>query len=275
LSLHVLVIIFESSGLKSGIASRQPDHTLFRTRELIPFIRIFRIQLMKGVKNMKDEAASHVREYGGLLAVPEKQALYWLARRMPPWVNSDHLTLIGLVAMIAAGVGYWTASRNRYALLIVVVSLAANWFGDSLDGTLARFRNCQRPRYGYYVDHVIDLFGTTALLGGLALSGYMSPMIALALLAAFVLVEAEVFLATLVHQIFRLSCFRIGPTELRIVLALGTVYLLHSPRVHFAGKLYLLFDVGGVVAIVGLCCAFTFSAIRNTRSLYRAEPIPR
>jgi archaetidylinositol phosphate synthase len=224
---------------------------------------------------MKDEASSHVREYGGFLAAPEKKALHWLAHHMPSWVNSDHLTLIGLAAMIAAGAGYWTASRNRYALIIVVVSLAANWFGDSLDGTLARVRNCQRPRYGYYVDHVIDLFGTTTMLAGIALSGYMSPMIALALLAAFVLVEAEVFLATLVHQIFRLSCFRVGPTELRIVLAIGTLYLLHRPHVHLAGKTYLLFDVGGVVAIVGLCCAFTFSAIRNTRALYRAEPIPR
>jgi archaetidylinositol phosphate synthase len=156
----------------------------------------------------------------------------------------------------------------------VVVSLAANWFGDSLDGTLARFRNCQRPRYGYYVDHVIDLFGTAALLGGVALSGYMSPLIALALLAAFVLVEAEVFLATLVHQIFRLSCFCVGPTELRVVLAIGTLYLLHSPKVHLAGRIYLLFDIGGVVAIAGLCCAFTFSAIRNTVALYKAEPIP-
>ncbi len=223
---------------------------------------------------MKNDASSHVREYGGLLATPEKMALHWLARQMPSWVNSDHLTLIGLAAMVAAGAGYWTASRNKYALIIVVVSLAANWFGDSLDGTLARFRNCQRPRYGYYVDHVIDLFGTTALLGGLAASGFMNPMIALALLAAFVLVEAEVFLATLVHQIFRLSCFRFGPTELRIVLAIGTLYLLHSPRVHLAGRVFLLFDVGGVVAIAGLFSAFLFSAIRNTRALYKAEPIP-
>jgi archaetidylinositol phosphate synthase len=242
---------------------------------VIPFLCIFRIQLRKGVNDMRDEASSHVREYGGILAVPEKKALHWLALHMPAWINSDHLTLIGLAAMVTAGAGYWTASRNKYALLIVVASLAVNWFGDSLDGTLARIRNCQRPRYGYYVDHVIDLFGTTTMLGGLALSGYMSPMIALALLAAFVLVEAEVFLATLVHQIFRMSCFHIGPTELRIVLAIGTLYLLHNAKVHVAGKTYLLFDVGGVVAAAGLCCAFTFSAIRNTRALYKAEPLPR
>lgn len=223
---------------------------------------------------MKNNASLHIREYGGLLAIPEKKALNWLAHRTPRWINSDHLTLLGLAAMLAAGAAYWTSGRNKHALILVVVSLFLNWFGDSLDGTLARFRNCQRPRYGYYVDHVIDLFGTTALLAGLALSGYMSPLIALALLAAFVLVEAEVFLATHVQQVFRLSCFCIGPTELRIVLAIGSLYLLHSPRIQFAGRDFLLFDIGGVVAIVGLVSAFVFSAIRNTLALYNAEPIP-
>jgi phosphatidylglycerophosphate synthase len=215
----------------------------------------------------------HVREYGGLLEVPEKKALVWLARRTPGWINSDHLTLLGLAAMLAAGIAYWAAGWNKYALVAVVLSLFLNWFGDSLDGTLARFRNCQRPRYGYYVDHVIDLMGTTFLLSGLALSGYINHLIALALLAAFVLVEAEVFLATHVQQVFRLTCFRVGPTELRIVLAVGTLYLLHSPNVQVAGRSYLLFDIGGVCAVAGLLCAFAFSAVRNTIALYKAEPI--
>jgi phosphatidylglycerophosphate synthase len=155
----------------------------------------------------------------------------------------------------------------------VVVSLALNWLGDSLDGTLARYRNCQRPRYGYYVDHVIDLFGTTALLGGLALSGYISHLVALALLAAFAIVEAEVFLATHVHQVFRLSCFHFGPTELRIILSIGTLYLLYNPHAHVAGRAFLIFDLGGVIAVAGLFAAFIFSAIRNTCALYEAEPI--
>jgi archaetidylinositol phosphate synthase len=217
----------------------------------------------------------HVREYGGLLAKPEKKALLWLAHRTPRWINSDHLTALGLLAMLLAGAAYWTASRNRYALILVVISLAFNWLGDSLDGTLARFRDCQRPRYGYYVDHVIDLFGTAALLGGLALSGYMSQRIAFALLAAYSIVEAEAFLATHVQQIFKLSCFRIGPTELRIILSIGTLYLLHNPHVQLAGRRFLLFDVGGIVAIVGLISAFIFSAIRNSCVLYQAEPMNR
>ena len=225
---------------------------------------------------MQTGAATHVREYGGLLAVPEQKTLHWLAGKMPSWINSDHLTLLGLGSMLLAGAGYWMAQWNKFALVLVVVALALNWFGDSLDGTLARFRNCQRPRYGYYVDHVIDLFGTAALLGGLAFSGYMNPLVGIALLAAFALVEAEVFLATHVHQVFRLSTFRFGPTELRVILAIGTLYLLYDPQVTIAGKgPFLLFDFGGAIAIAGLLSAFVFSGIRNTRALYKAEPLAK
>ena len=97
---------------------------------------------------------------------------------MPAWVNSDHLTLLGFVAMIAAGFLYWAASWDRRALLGVILALAVNWFGDSLDGTLARVRNRLRPRYGFYVDHITDAIGTFFLIGGLGLSGYMSLNIA-------------------------------------------------------------------------------------------------
>lgn len=223
---------------------------------------------------MKTDAKLHIRENGGLLAVPEKKALNWLASHMPQWIHSDHLTLLGLSAMIGAGASFWISGFYKPALIMVVVFLALNWFGDSLDGTLARFRNRQRPRYGYYVDHVIDLIGTAALLGGMAFSGYMSPIIAIALLATFAIVEAEVFLATHVQQVFRLSTFGFGPTELRVLLSAGALYLMVNPLVQIGGLgTFLLFDVGGVFSIAGLITAFTFSAIRNTRSLYHAETL--
>ena len=225
---------------------------------------------------MQTGMAVHVREYGGFLAAPEKKTLNWFVKQMPPWVHSDHLTLLGLVSMLLAGTGYWMARWNKFALILVVAALAMNWFGDSLDGTLARFRNLQRPRYGYYVDHVIDLLGTAALLGGLALSGYMNPMLAIGLLAAFALVEAQVFLATHVNGVFRLSTFRIGPTELRVFLSIGTLYLLYNPWISIAGRgPFLLFDVGGIFAIAGMLSAFLYSGIRNTRMLYIAEPLAR
>ncbi len=219
--------------------------------------------------------AIHVREHGSILAAAERRALVWMAERLPRWVNSDHLTVLGFLAMALAGASYWAARWNPHALILVVLALALNWFGDSLDGTLARVRNRQRPRYGYYVDHVIDLAGPCFVLGGLALSGYMSPLIAFGLLVAFLLVMAEVFLATHVNRVFRLAVLRVGPTELRIVLAIGTLYLLHQPWV-MLGNLgpYRLFDIGGVVATVGLALILVVSAIRNTRALYLEETLP-
>jgi len=222
---------------------------------------------------MTNNTATHVREYGGILAVPEKKALLWLAGRMPACVNSDHLTILGLVSMFAAGGGFWLARWNRYALFAVIAALALNWFGDSLDGTLARVRNRQRVRYGYYVDHVIDLIGTAALLAGMALSGFMTPLVAAALLSAYVMVAAETFLATHVRQVFQLSRFGFGPTELRIILAAGAIRLFVDPWVNLAGDRFLLFDIGGIVAVIGLLAAFLYSAACNTYRLYKDEPL--
>ena len=220
--------------------------------------------------------ASHVREHRSFLAGVEKTALIWIARRLPRWVNSDHLTALGFAAMLLAGIAYGLAKRHPAALFLVVVALGLNWFGDSLDGTLARVRNHQRPRYGFYVDHVLDIVGTFGLLGGLALSGYMNPLLALAMLATYLAAAAEEFLAMHVRRVFHLSFLGFGPTELRIILAIGTLYLLHRPWVHLGSLgVHRLFDVGGTVAIAGLALKFVVSAVRNTHALYFAERLPR
>ena len=144
----------------------------------------------------RQTVGGHIRENGSLLAVAEKRALIWMAERLPRWVGSDHLTLLGLGAMLAAGLAYWVSGSYPLALWLVVVALAVNWFGDSLDGTVARVRNQQRPMYGYYVDHVIDIVGALFLLGGLAMSGYMTPLVALGLLIGYLMLSAETYLAT-------------------------------------------------------------------------------
>ena len=128
-----------------------------------------------------------------ILAPLEKRCLLWLAHRAPRWINSDHLTAMGLGALLAAGLCYWYSRWNPAALLLVIVCLAANWAGDSLDGTLARVRNKQRPRYGFYVDHIVDCLGALFLLGGLALSTFMNPGIALGLLIVYLLLSCEVY----------------------------------------------------------------------------------
>src|SRR4051812_7603426 len=138
----------------------------------------------------------------------------------------------------------------------------------------ARVRPQQRPRYGFYLDHVLDAFGTSFLLGGLALSGYISPLIAVGLLAAYVLLMLEAALATYTLGVFPMSFAWFGPTELRIVLALGTLALWRDPHPVLLGERYRLFDVGGAVAIVGMVAVFLVSAVRSTAKLYREEPLP-
>src|SRR5437867_3869205 len=155
---------------------------------------------------------SAVRQQESLLAPLEKKTLLWLARRMPAWVNSDQLTLLGFLGMILAGVCYFLAKWNALALIGAVVCLAVNWFGDSLDGTLARVRDKQRPRYGFYVDHIVDSFGAIFLLGGLALSCFMSHGIALGLLIVYLLLSCEIYLATYTLCNFAISFWKFSPT---------------------------------------------------------------
>src|SRR6266536_1753467 len=204
------------------------------------------------------------RKQVSMLAVAEKKVLVWMAQRMPAWVNSDHLTVLGFLSMIAAGLCYWAASWDRRALLGVIVALAINWFGDSLDGTLARVRNRLRPRYGFYVDHITDAIGTFFLMGGLALSSYMRPYIALGLLAAYFLLSIEVYLATYTLGSFHLSFWSFGPTELRLLLCIGNIALFFRPVVGIAGQKYLLFDVGGMIGMAGMGAMLVWSAIRHT-----------
>jgi phosphatidylglycerophosphate synthase len=210
-----------------------------------------------------------------ILSPLEKRCLIWMAKRLPRRINSDHLTLLALVAMLGAGLSYWAASVNPWiGLVLVNVFLAINWFGDSLDGTLARVRNHQRPRYGFYVDHIVDAFGAAFLLGGMSLSGYMSPFVGLSLLVAYFMLSIEVYLATYALGTFKISYFKIGPTELRIILAIGNLVLLFHPTATIVGREFLLFDVGGVVGAIGLIVTLVVSAIGHTRELYLAEPIP-
>ncbi len=220
--------------------------------------------------------SQHVRHQHSLLSSIEKRILIWIAKRLPLWLNSDHLTLLGFLAMLGIGLSYWASVWDRRALILAIFGLAVNWFGDSLDGTLARVRRQQRPRYGFYVDHVVDIVGSFFLLGGLASSGYMNPLIGLGLLIGFLMVSAERYLATHVLGVFRLSFMGMGPTELRILLAVGTLFLFYKPVVQL-GNLgsFNLLDVGGASGIVGMAVTLIVSSIRNARFLYQAEPLGR
>lgn len=216
---------------------------------------------------------THVRQHRSLLAAHEKRLLIWMAERLPDWVTSDHLSALGLLSMFGAGVSFLYARWDPHVgLPLVAAGLACNWFGDSLDGTLARVRNQQRPRYGFYVDHVIDLAGTASLFAGLAASGFMSPLIAALVVAGFFLLSAEAYLATHARGIFNMAFAGIGPTELRLLMAAGTLSLLNAPTVSvpLLGAVRL-FDLGGAIATAGMVLTFVINAALNVRALYLEE----
>jgi len=219
--------------------------------------------------------AAHRRDNRSITADAEKRLLVTIARALPSWIHSDHLSAFALVSMCAVGAGFATMRSAPEACWLVVAGLIGNWFGDSLDGTVARVRGHERPRFGYYVDHVIDMIGVSALVTGLAFSDLMTPLVALGVLAGYLLVSAELFLSTHASGVFRMSRWGVGPTELRIILGVGAVYAARRAWVSLPLiGVQRLFDVGGGVAMAGFVVAFLWSSVRQTIELYRAEPRP-
>lgn len=211
------------------------------------------------------------RIQNSVTAGAERRVLLWLAGRMPARVNSDHLTLLGFASMFLACASYIFARWNAIGLLSATCCLALNWFGDSLDGTVARVRNQQRPRYGFYVDHIIDSVGAVLLMGGLGASGYIDWRIAAGMLVAFLLLSIETYLATYTLGIFRMSFAKFGPTEIRILLGVGNVALWFRPNLRVPVLGYRVFDSGGLVAMGGMGIMFVVAALWHTARLYREE----
>ncbi len=216
--------------------------------------------------------ATRIQE--SLTSAQERRVLLWLAARMPYWVTSDQLTLLGFVAMLLAGASYLLARWHPVGLLLATVCLALNWFGDSLDGTLARLRNRQRPRYGFYVDHMVDSFGAVFLMSGLAASTYVDWRVAMGMLTAFLLLSIESYLASYTLGIFRLSFAKFGPTEIRILLSVGNVVLWFRPDLKVPGLPYRLLDFGGLVAVTAMGIMVVVAALWHARELYRQETLP-
>jgi phosphatidylglycerophosphate synthase len=216
---------------------------------------------------------SALRINRSLTASIEKRALEWMAAHAPAWLTSDQLTILGLAAQIAAGLFYALARFERRTLLLVILCLALNWLGDSLDGTLARVRRRQRPRYGFYVDHIVDVFGSIALMCGLGCSGLLHWQTAIAMLIAFLVLASESYLATYTLSSFELSQGIFGPTEIRILLIAGNLALLHSPYATLFGHKFLLFDIGGAIAAAGMFVMAIRVTARHTTQLYRQEPL--
>jgi archaetidylinositol phosphate synthase len=248
----------------------QPNHVMTDFCEQVNPRLLFDMRNVD-MRNVRAKPDKRIQQ--SWLAYPEKRVLLWLAWNAPEWLNSDHLTILGFAAQIAAGAFYALAKFDRSALIGVIVCLALNWLGDSLDGTLARLRQRQRPRYGFYVDHMVDTFGALALMAGLGLSGYMNTWVAMGLLAGFLVLSIQSYLATHTLGEFRLSFWRFGPTELRILLVIGNLALFWKPTAHVFGHAYRLFDIGGGIGIVGMATMAIAFTVKNTVRLYREERI--
>lgn len=223
---------------------------------------------------MSKSPAEHKRTSDFILGPFERAVLPRLARALPGWVVPDHLTLLGLFASTVIAAAYMLSNRNAWWLWIASAGLILQWFGDSLDGTLARVRKIERPRYGYYLDHLTDAYSTLAIGLGLGLSPYMLLSIGLAVVTAYLILSINVYLETYVFGEFSFSYGKLGPTEVRVLLiALNTVAYLAGPRYFVAwGVDMTIVDVVGAFVAVGMLMMLVSRALGNLRKLARLEP---
>ena len=201
-----------------------------------------------------------------MLAAQERRLLTWLCGRLPAWVTPDQLTVLALFGALAVFAGYAGSSFDRHWLWLSVAGYVVHWFGDSLDGSLARFRSIERPRYGYFVDHSADVLGALLIVGGLGASPFVRLDVALLALAGYYLLAIHTFLAARVIGEFKLTYVAAGPTELRLILIGLTIAMFafgpSGTRMIGLG----LFDL--LVGAVGLVLAALF-AIQTCRMALR------
>jgi archaetidylinositol phosphate synthase len=223
---------------------------------------------------MTTHSGEHARTSEFVLKRFEKWALPRLAARLPAWVMPDHLTVLGLLASTVVGAAYALSGRNEAWLWVASAALLVNWYGDSLDGTLARFRRIERPRYGYYLDHLTDAYSTLLIGLGLGFSPYMLLAVGLAIVIAYLLLSINVYLETHVFEAFSFSYGSLGPTEVRVLLiVLNTVALTFGPLPFRAlGVGATIYDVAGLVVVMAMLGMLLVRATGNLRTLGRQEP---
>ena len=209
------------------------------------------------------------RDLRSFTADIEKRVLVAIARRLPNWIGPDHLTALGAASMAGASICYRLVTVSSFALIGVNVFLFLNWFGDSLDGTLARVRQKQRPRYGFYVDHLVDAFGAIFLLAGLGLSGLVPLLPALALLIAYLLLQVHIALKAHTTRVFQIAFGGIGGTEARMLLAGMNTALMIAPGLQTFGGPVAWACAAVLVAVVVIDGIVTGRALdREERALW-------
>ncbi len=210
---------------------------------------------------------NHKRIINTLTGPMEKQVLVWLATRLPAWITPDILTGIGVLGAFAAFLGYSLSHLTPMFLWLASLGFVINWFGDSLDGTVARVRHIERPTYGFYIDHVVDAYITIMIFLGLGLSPFVRLDLALLALISYMLLMILVFIRTAVRGEFTISYGKLGPTEARIIIILANtmVYFLGNPRLNMFNLTLTVYDwiiIGVIFIIMGINLATSFRQAR-------------
>lgn len=220
------------------------------------------------------EINDHERVNEILLGPLERPALQWLAAHMPDWVFPDLLTLIGILGTFMIIGGYGLSNIDPAFLWLASLGFVINWFGDSLDGTLARFREIQRPKYGFFVDHVVDAFSQLLVFIGLGISPYVKFEIASITLISYLLMSILVYIQTNVKGVFKISYGKLGPTEVRAMAIIVNTYIF------FAGNLTInlrfvsltIFELICSVIAAALFIIFISNAIKDAIELAKIDP---
>ena len=212
---------------------------------------------------------SHKRVNDILLGPLERPALQWLAAHMPAWMNPDILTGIGVMGAVIIFFSYWLSNEVPAFLWVASLGFVINWFGDSLDGTLARYRKIERPKYGFFVDHTVDCFSEVLVVMGLGLSPYVTFSVACLALIGYLLMSVLVCIRTYVYGVFQISYGKFGPTEVRVILILLNVvmYFLGAPEVELPLGLGTVYDIPIALVAVVLVMLFTAGTIRDAVEL--------
>lgn len=218
--------------------------------------------------------ATATREMGFFLAASERRLLRALAQRVPPFLRPNHFTAFGTVGAVGTGIAYALTIYDATWLWIASLMIALNWLGDSLDGTLARVRRIERPRYGYYLDHIVDAFSTAAIGIGLGLSPYVDFGVAMGLVLVYLVLSINVYLESSVFGVFKLSYGRIGPTEVRLLLILVNAALALAVR-HpelLPTSVEVIANRVLVVLLLAMVGLLVIRFVRNVSYLAKLEP---
>lgn len=232
---------------------------------------------------MEQNKADAVRIQTSVLNALEKKVLVWLAQRQPKWMTSDILTYIGTFGAMVIAAGYILSSWDIRFLWLSSFGFLINWYGDSLDGTLARVRNTQRPVYGYYIDHTIDAINEVMIFVGVGISGLMNLEIALLALVMYLLMTINVSINAHLKKEFKLTYASMGPTEFRIIMiVINTLFVLIRPLRDFSHSFTICgneitlraLDYIGIIIIVILALMYLSTVRKDIRDYAKMDPMP-